>query len=483
VIDGLQRTEKNCRTKDAAGADGGARGNMRLRHWVAGPLTAGGVLAMAIVLFEALTKAAVPESLAAVGVWSPAPIDLMQAETGSSGLIVAKADLLLTTPPPARPVLVDPDISPAEIEPPFITWSREVGSGDTLDSILAEAKLTAPDRAKVALALSVEYDLRQLRPGHLVEVVSTTEGNPRYIKLAVDDGVRIEATFDNQVTARTVMPDPELVIFAGEARIESSVFAALAEAGIPARFAVDLAQMLGGTIDFRRDLAGGESLRLMWREAHVGGESITQPEITFAALDVGDALYEIVWPDDGTGRATIYLDGEVLRVFAQPVEGARLSSVFGRRVHPIYGDVRMHTGVDFAAAQGTPVHATAPGRVSFIGRRSGYGRVVEISHGSDTLTRYAHLSAVPDGLVVGQSVAAGDVVGNVGASGTATAPNLHYEVLVDGRPTDPLSGDRLADASEQIVEDGAALVRLAEVRDLLEGTLSSKISANASGDL
>jgi murein DD-endopeptidase MepM/ murein hydrolase activator NlpD len=136
----------------------------------------------------------------------------------------------------------------------------------------------------------------------------------------------------------------------------------------------------------------------------------------------------------------------------------------------------MHTGVDFAAARGTPVQATAPGRVNFIGWRGVYSRVVEIAHGSDTMTRYAHLSAVPEDLAQGHRVAAGDVIGRVGATGTATGPNLHYEVLVDGRPTDPLSDDRLAEAAESDADDTAALSRLAEARALLNQNLGSEIA-------
>ena len=174
--------------------------------------------------------------------------------------------------------------------------------------------------------------------------------------------------------------------------------------------------------------------------------------------------YEIVWPDDDSGNATIFVDGKVLRVFAQPVKGARLSSVYGNRKHPVFGDYRMHTGVDFAAPHGTPVYATAPGRISFIGRRGGYGRVVEIAHGSDTMTRYAHLSSVPETLAAGRRVAAGDNIGRVGATGTATGPNLHYEVRVDGRPTDPMSDERLAQAARNAGDDTKIVARLRETR-------------------
>src|SRR3546814_6775070 len=152
--------------------------------------------------------------------------------------------------------------------------------------------------------------------------------------------------------------------------------------------------MLGGTVDLRRDLQGGESLRLLWREARSGGEPIRQPKVAFAALESGDGLYEVVWPADDSDRATIYRDGQVLRIFAQPVDGARLSSVFGRRRHPVYGTVRMHTGVDFAAARGTTVRATARGRIAFIVWRRGYGRVVWVAADADTPPRSAPFTAL-----------------------------------------------------------------------------------------
>jgi len=294
----------------------------------------------------------------------------------------------------------------------------------------------------------------------------------------VDDGVVITAEFGDQTTISTLSPDPEDVILAGETVIESSLFGSLEDANIPARFAVDLAQMLGGTVDFRRELQGGETLQVLWREARLNDTRIGEPEITFAALHLGDVLYEVVWPDDGTGRATIYVNGEVLRVFAQPVDGARLSSVFGQRRHPIYGNVRMHTGVDFAAPMGTPVHSTAPGQVSFVGWRGGYGRVVEIAHGADTMTRYTHLSAYRDGLAVGQRVSAGDVIGKVGASGTATGPNMHYEVRIDGRPIDPLSDERLAAVIAEETQGSDASTLLAEVRTLLATTLTIPIETD-----
>lgn len=396
------------------------------------------------------------------------------------------ADVVLDPPTSLeRTSILDLEVARDQIAPVFDAlskrWSHRIGSGETLDGVLAEAGLAAGQRAEVSLALGAEYDLRRLRPGHEVVVTFSLDGRLREVVLGVEQGVRIEVAVDDHLAVRVLSPQPDTVLLAGDAVVESSLFVSLEEAEMPARFAVDLAQMLGGIVDFRRDIKGGETLRLLWREARVGADVIGQPALSFAAFETADALYELVWPDEETGQIMIYLDGELLRVFAQPVDGARISSVFGRRRHPVYGDIRMHTGVDFAAAHGTPVKATASGRVVFAGWRRGYGRMVELSHGTGTRTRYAHLSKITKDVAKGRRVAAGATIGQVGATGTATGPNLHYEVLVDGRPTDPLSEDRLALASEREALSVEALSRLSEVRALAEARISEPLVPDAEG--
>ena len=452
---------------------------MKLQYLAMGAAAAAGISAMAIAVSTDWAIDPEPAALATVGEWMPDALSAPTFDEANFPLIrVAQLGVPPVVPRAHISNLVPSGETLDAVQPPLKTWSRKIVSGETLDALLKEAGLDGPDRTEAALALGAEYDLKRLRPGHELTVAMALSGTPQSVVLAVDDGVIIEAIFGDQTTTRRVDPDPETVTLAGESVIDSSIFVALEKADIPARFAVDLAQMLGGTVDFRRELQGGETLQILWREARLDDERIGEPEIAFAALELGDALYEVVWPEDGTGRATIYVDGEVLRVFAQPVDGARLSSVFGQRRHPVYGNVRMHTGVDFAAPRGSPVHATAPGRISFIGWRNGYGRVVEIAHGADTKTRYAHLSAVPEDVSEGRRVMAGDVIGNVGATGTATAPNLHYEVLVDGRPTDPLSDERLAAVTADETQDVLAAARLEEARIRLDSHLTARLVTN-----
>jgi murein DD-endopeptidase MepM/ murein hydrolase activator NlpD len=352
-------------------------------------------------------------------------------------------------------------------------WEATVTDGDTLDLILTRADLDAPLRAEVALAIAAEYDLHRLRPGHQLRVNFQSNGSPSFVALTVDEGVQIEVTLDGKVAGRTRPPVLTSIEQAGQLVVSGSIYTSLDAAGIPARFAVDLAEILGDTIDFRRDLNGGEKLKIQWAQSVLDdGSKVGQPKLTYAALDLAKDTFEIVWSDEDSGEATVYLNGDVLRRIAPPVKGARLSSVFGRRIHPIYGNVRMHAGVDYAAAKGTPISATAPGRVSFIGWQNGYGQVVEISHGSNTMTRYAHLSAVPEGLQTGNRVLAGEVIGHVGETGTATAPNLHYEVRIDGRPINPLGKELIASVEKSDTAGASAL--LERTRALFTATLSDK---------
>ncbi len=447
---------------------------MKLRYLALGLALAGGTATLSLALTKNWYLEPVPPALAGVSDWSPnalpptpaAPTGLNPLSDMAPG---AWSAIARQTAPRLVPI---PQVAPV-VQPPLTIWSRALASGETLDALLREAGLNGQVRAEAALALGAEFDLRRLRPGNELSVITTPGGELRSVALGVENGVVIEAIFGDSTTTRTLNPNPQTRVMAGEAIIDSSMFEALEKANLPARFAVDLAQMLGGTVDFRRELRGGEKLQVLWREARLGDKRLGEPEITYAALTMGGSLYEVVWPDDGTGRATIYADGEVLRIFAQPVDGARLSSVYGQRRHPVYGNIRMHTGVDFAAARGTPVRATAPGRISYVGWRGGYGRVVEIAHGANTMTRYAHLGAVADGIAPGQRVDAGDMIGNVGSTGTATGPNLHYEVRVDGRPTDPMSDERLAAAAADENEDALADARLNDARARFETYLAS----------
>ena len=436
---------------------------MKLRYATIGVTGCGAAIALTLLLPN-WRASPVPAALATASDWQPVQIHKPALPVQSAVLANKPVDPRPAGQTPNLPTNPIDDLAVLTAPPLTDHWAGTLLPGETLDTLLSKAGLPASSRAEIALVLGAEYDMRKLRPGHGVEVETSLSGAVRRVLLLVEAGVQIEAVFTDEVAIRKIVPEPDWAVQTADATVDTSISETLASANIPTRFAVNLAEVLGGTVDFRRDLSGGENLQLMWREAKLGDQFIRPPSLSFAALTINDVSYEIVWPDDDSGNATIFVDGKVLRVFAQPVKGARLSSVYGNRKHPVFGDYRMHTGVDFAAPHGTPVYATAPGRISFIGRRGGYGRVVEIAHGSDTMTRYAHLSSVPETLAAGRRVAAGDNIGRVGATGTATGPNLHYEVRVDGRPTDPMSDERLAQAARNAGDDTKIVARLRETR-------------------
>lgn len=337
--------------------------------------------------------------------------------------------------------------------------------GGTLDGLLAEAGLDPVSRTRLTHGLAEEYDLSQLRPGVELAVKQDKNGMANSFALKIDARIRFVFDAGNPDSVIREELPTQMSALAEELAIEGSVYAAFQRAGVPAQFAIDLAQAFGATVDFRRDLRGGETLRVMWQqETGDDGIPVRAPVLTYAALLLGGTLYEAAWSSEESPRQLLFRDGEALKTFTPPVAAARISSQFGIRRHPVLGGMRMHKGVDFAAARGTEIRATASGKVSFSGRRKGYGRVVEVRHGSTLMTRYAHLDRVAEGIRNGVSVDTDSVLGTVGSTGLSSGPNLHFEVRVDGRPVDPLSDERLAGMQTVSHVKGASILETRRIQ-------------------
>ncbi len=336
--------------------------------------------------------------------------------------------------------------SPLAVQPPgHVAQELTVASGDTLNALLQQLGVNAETRTQASTSLAERFDPRRLQPGDRLTVTSLTTGQPVSVAIERESGIRYVVMLGEQPSTRIVQPRLDTLTLGREVDVETSLYAALAAEGIPTRFAVDLEVLLGGLMDTTRDISGAESLQLLWEEdRREDGTRVGPPRLTYMGLADPSARLEMVWPADQRATVMLFKDGSLLETKRFPVLGARLTSAFGNRRHPVYGGVRRHDGVDLAAPRGTPVMATAPGRVSFIGRRGGYGRVVEVEHERGTLSRYTHLSRFASGLAVGDAINAGDMLGEVGASGLTTGPNLHYEVRVGDRPVDPLEeGQRI----------------------------------------
>ena len=371
------------------------------------------------------------------------------ALASARGALVAIGAFLIAIPTqaPASPnsgVAVDAQIAS------HLGYEGVVSGGDSLDRILADAGINATSRAEAALAIEDVYDLATLRPGDILrwQVDADQPTSLSRLSLAVADGSEVTLDFRVGPKAERFQPKTSTRERRAVLTLDGPLTSSLHAQKIPESIAVELAAAMAGQVDFRRDIQGDETLALLWQETVTEtGKHVDGPRIRYARLQLDANLFELVVPE-GSDSSVLLKNGAPVQVTAPPIQGARLSSVFGRRTHPLLGGRRMHTGVDYAAPTGTRVTATGAGRVVFAGTMRGYGKTLDIDHGGGVITRYAHLSRIGDGMDRGARVDAGEAIGAVGATGLVSGPNLHYEVRVDGRPVDPIADDAVVEAPE-----------------------------------
>lgn len=242
--------------------------------------------------------------------------------------------------------------------------------------------------------------------------------------------------------SRTVALETRYVAAAGE--ITVSLFAAAQNAGVPRDVMIRFADVFAFDVDFAREIYRGDRFEIVYEErvdAH--GRVVAMGEIVFAALTwkggtQARGYYRFV-PREGAEAAYYAADGRNPRtlLMKSPINGARVTSRFGRRRHPVLGYAKGHKGIDFGAPTGTPVMAAGDGEIELIGPRGTFGNYIQIAHANGYATAYAHLDGFAKGLEQGDRVRQGEVIGYVGATGRTTGPHLHYEVLKDGEAQDP----------------------------------------------
>ncbi len=327
-------------------------------------------------------------------------------------------------------------------ERPRIELVARVGAGG-LESALRRSGVGRDDLDAVRRLLSGVASPSSLSPGtELALVLGRRENRSQPRPL---DALAFRAAFDLKLElARDangalllkripIKVDETPLRISGE--IGSSLVRAARAAGLPSAAISDYMKQMGFVVDFQREARGKDRFDIIIEHRRAETGETQQGRLLYAGLRNGKQDIRLMrWGP----RGEFYRDnGEGARkgLMRTPVDGARLTSGFGMRFHPILNYSRMHQGVDFAAGTGTPVLASANGRVVKAGWGGGYGNVVHIDHGRGIITRYAHLSRI--GVRVGQQVSQGQSVGAVGTTGLSTGPHLHYEVWINGRAADP----------------------------------------------
>ena len=417
------------------------------------------------------------------------PVDRPMVAPGRSSLPYALFMKLIRA---SEPQIVNDNADNANPNPGVESRTVTLDAGDTLAGMLEDFGISAQDANAVVTAMGKNFDARALKTGQTFDLtysVATTDAtatpgsaaprtttvmvNNKPVVVPVDAGVEdgSDATAENSepisrllslhfspsieqemtvtrtteggYTAELVKKELQAHSHRAGGTIDSSLYLAAMQAGIPADVVVDMIRMFSYKVDFQRDLHPGDKFEVYYDYYYTpDGTPAKYGAISYAmmTLDGKDIPMYRFQPD--AAEPAEYFDGKGESakglLMKTPVDGARISSGFGSRFHPILGYTRMHKGVDFAVPTGTPVMAAGSGTIQFMGRASGYGNFVKISHGNSYSTDYGHLSRFAPGMRRGARVRQGQVFAYSGMSGMATGPHLHYEILINNTQVNPL---------------------------------------------
>lgn len=346
---------------------------------------------------------------------------------------------------------------------------------DTADSLLSRLGLNDPEAAAFLRSDVIARRVLSGRVGKQVQVDSVdTVGGGRLQRLIArgpaTDSQQADTHFSRITVERTAEGlrsridevalgvEPRL----GAGTIQSSLFAAADDAGLPDAVTVQMAEIFSVDLDFRRELRKGDSFSVVYEVLTADGQPVTWNSgigrVQAAQFINKGKTHEAVWfrPQDADRGGYFSAEGvsKVRSFLSSPLAFSRVTSGFAMRLHPIHKQWRAHLGVDYAAPTGTPVRSVGDGQVEFAGVQGGYGNVVIVAHRGGNSTVYAHLSRID--VTRGATIAQGQTLGAVGSTGWSTGPHLHFEFKVGGVQVDPV---QIARSSEAIVLSAAERAR------------------------
>ena len=364
-------------------------------------------------------------------------------------LIVASASASVNTADPLNEAINAAVFKRVETKDGQIRRILVVGRGETLTARLVMAGISRTEILTTLEALRPHINPRKIRDGQEVAVLFSTDGtNERYTGLELHDGlsvITISRNLSNSFQASLKTITPEKRRFAMRGSVRDSLYDSGVRLGIPSSVLSTIIKTYSHNIDFQRDVKEGDRFEVLYEQlVDTRGNTSGEATLIYAALQVEGKIVPI-YRVATSGSSYEYFDarGESIRkgLLRTPVEGARITSGFGMRMHPLMGYSRMHKGVDFGVPQGSPIFAAGAGIIEEAERKSGYGMYVKIRHNNRVSTAYAHMSRYGRGITKGMRVAQGDVIGYVGSTGASTGPHLHYEVMVENAQVNPLSVD------------------------------------------
>ena len=315
-------------------------------------------------------------------------------------------------------------------------------SGDSLQRILSDQKISQADINNVLNTLRREYNVGPLRKDQKIYLIVKRDKNGNFVSrltVNVDNitSVHVFLNKDNLYEAKRVTKVLTKKNHFVETTIDRGIYRSAKDSGIENSIVVKFARLYGFEVDFQRDLKKNDKIRIFY-ERYLDDDGVSQRtgDIIYSEIinaDKNIILYRYEYPN---GTASYFTpEGKSIEksLMRTPINGAKLTSRYGFRMHPILGFNHLHQGTDFAAPVGTPVMASGSGTVEYVGWKGGYGKFISIRHSAVYQTNYAHLQDYAKGIRRGAKVQQGQIIGYSGNTGSSTGPHLHYEVVVNGK--------------------------------------------------
>lgn len=315
-------------------------------------------------------------------------------------------------------------------------------NGDSIQRILYEQKISPTEVNNVLNALRREYNIGALRNDQKVYLIVKREKNGNFVsRLTVNiDNITTVHVFlnkDNVYETKRVTKILTKKNHLVETTIDRGIYRTAKQSGIENSIVAQFARLYGFEVDFQRDLKKNDKIKIFY-ERYLDDDGVSQRTGNIIYSEISNdkkniTLYRYEYPNGSIAYFTP--DGKSIEksLMRTPINGAKLSSRYGFRIHPILGYNQMHQGTDFAAPVGTPVMASGAGTVEYSGWKGGYGKFISIRHSPVYQTNYAHLQDYAKGIRRGTRVQQGQVIGYLGSTGSSTGPHLHYEVIVNGK--------------------------------------------------
>ncbi len=331
-----------------------------------------------------------------------------------------------------------------KLRSPYNNFNYRIKNNDTIINVLREFDIV-DDEINLIIKKLKEKKLTRIYPGRTVEIV--TKNNSNNLNALINLKFKVNSTLSIEVRREQNdfrVYENILKLYKKEVvlnnKIENNLYSAAVEAGIEPNIIIEFARIYGFEIDFQRDLRKGDTFEIFYERFEDGkGKVRDTGKIIYASMNVNNRDISLYGYEEKNEIGYYDVSGKsiVKSLMKTPINGARLSSAFGMRKHPILGFTRLHAGTDFAAPAGTPIMASGSGVVTRARWCGGGGNCVKIKHNSTYETVYAHMKNFAKGIREGKRVRQGQIIGYVGSTGLSTGPHLHYEVHVNKKKVNP----------------------------------------------